>query len=302
MTALLSRKTVFQGHQSGIYALCQGAHPEEIFSTGGDGWIAKWNLTESEDGVLVARVEGQLFSIIALPEQDCFVAGDMNGGLHWVYPSNPELNRDIAHHHKGVFQLTQVKDQLYSLGGTGTLTQWNIQTARPNFSVSITSKSLRCLDYSASRNEMAIGASDHNIYFLDADTFEVKYMIASAHENSVFSVRYSQDGHILYSGGRDAHLKVWDLENNYHLVSNQPAHWYTINDIVLDPSGKYLATASRDKTIRIWDAQNIQLLQTLDAMRMNGHVNSVNALFWNEHGLLSASDDRRMIWWKGDFE
>ena len=82
--------------------------------------------------------------------------------------------------------------------------------------------------------------------------FSIKNTIESAHGNSVFALSYSPDEKYLWSGGRDALLKIWDLEKNCEQIFSEPAHWFTINAIVFSPDGKFAATASRDKTIKIW--------------------------------------------------
>ncbi len=56
-------------------------------------------------GKLLAKLEGQVFAVIQLARRPLIVAGDMNGGLHWIDLENPANNRDIAHHKKGVFSL-----------------------------------------------------------------------------------------------------------------------------------------------------------------------------------------------------
>ena len=119
-------------------------------------------------------------------------------------------------------------------------------------------------------------------------------------DNSVFAVEYSADGKFLWSGGRDAHLKVWDVEQMMVPIFSEPAHWFTINAIVFSPDGKYVATGSRDKTIKIWDVENLKLLKVIDATRNEGHVNSVNTLLWAKYNnwLISGSDDRSLIVWE----
>ncbi|MCK6695880.1 MAG: hypothetical protein L6Q97_27735, partial [Thermoanaerobaculia bacterium] len=121
-----------------------------------------------------------------------------------------------------------------------------------------------------------------------------------AHANSVFVVAYTPNHRYLLSGGRDAMLRVWDLENNLTLVSEQPAHWFTVNHLVFSPDGQFFATASRDKTIKIWDTETFQLLRVLETIRDGGHINSVNRLLWTPDYLISASDDRSVILWAVD--
>nr|MBP6568302.1 hypothetical protein [Saprospiraceae bacterium] len=123
------------------------------------------------------------------------------------------------------------------------------------------------------------------------------YIIHQAHQNSIFALNHiSSIG--LFSGGRDAHMKIWDLID-FTAKTDVPAHWYTINKILYIPELKLIVTASRDKTIRLWDAENNDLIRTLDVQK-GGHFNSVNTLLWNsEHQtLLSAGDDRVIRKWK----
>ena len=296
----VKKKAQLTGHNASVFTLAQEDESSNILSAAGDGWLVRWNMEEPEMGKLIAKVETQIFSMCRLRNSDQIVLGNMNGGIHWVQPNDPEATKNIAHHQKGTYAFVEVGQHLFSGGGSGLLTRWDIKTNRSLESLQLSHAAIRCIDFAPERNELAVGCSDHNIYLLDASTLDVKHRIHKAHDNSVFSIRYSPDYTLLLSGGRDAHLKVWNLEQAPKLLSDQPAHWYTINDIVFHPNGHLFATASRDKTIRIWDAQDFRLLKTIETVREQGHVNSVNRLLWSTYNnwLISASDDRRIIVWE----
>ncbi|MBK9337356.1 MAG: WD40 repeat domain-containing protein [Lewinellaceae bacterium] len=287
------------GHRAAIYALAHGQSEHHVLSAGGDGWIVEWNLDEPETGRVVASVETQIFSLIAFPEKKQLVAGNMNGGLHWVDLVNPEKTRNVQHHQKGVYDLQRHGPWLFSAGGEGILTRWALEEARSVESFHLSNKALRAIAVSPGRSEMAVGASDGSIYFLDLETLALKHTLEQAHHPSVFALCYSPDGRCLLSGGRDAMLRVWDLgENDAPILhTEQPAHWFTINHIVYAPDGSRFATAGRDKTIKIWDSSTFRLLQVLDMLRDGGHVNSVNHLLWLPDALLSGSDDRTVKIW-----
>lgn len=297
-TIAILKKHQLTGHNASVFALSASA--SELYSAAGDGWIVRWNPADADLGRLVAKVETQLFSVLFLKNENKIVAGNMTGGLHWVDLDNPALSKNVAHHKKGVFGLLQIGDSLISAGGEGILTRWSVAECRTLESLHLSAKSLRCLDYSVVRNEIAVGSSDFSIYLLDAHTFEIKTILKTAHENSVFALRYSPDGNFLLSGGRDAHLKAWSPDSDTKLIFSQPAHWYTINDIVFHPSGQWFATASRDKTIKIWDGKTFELLKVIESFRDGGHVNSVNKLLFLDEAdlLVSAGDDRSIILWK----
>lgn len=287
------------GHRAALYALTPGKDARHFYSAGGDGWLVEWSLDAPETGRVAATVETQVFSLASLPgKNDLLLAGNMNGGLHWIDLERPERTRNIQHHQKGVYALQIHKQWLFSAGGDGVLTRWALGEARSVESFQLANRTLRCLALSTERNELAAGASDGSIYLLDSETLTLKQRIAGAHDPSVFTVCFSPDGRFLLSGGRDAMLRVWDLEKNSALVSEQPAHLFTINHVAYAPNGNFFATASRDKTIKIWDAAGFKLLKVLEGVRDGGHFNSVNNLLWlSNEVLISCSDDRTAILW-----
>jgi WD40 repeat protein len=288
------------GHNAAIYALAPGRDEKHLLSAAGDGWVAEWNLEDPDTGRLVAKVDTQIFSLCSLPDENVLVVGNMNGGVHWVDLADEKDTRNVAHHSKGVYGICRVGQSIFTAGGDGKLTRWSVKERRSLESFHLANQSLRAVVYNENRNELAVGASDHAIYFLDAQTMELRHQIEKAHDNSVFVVRYSPDGKYLLSGGRDAHLKSWALEDDFELKHSLPAHLFTINDVVFHPQGHLFATASRDKTLKIWDAENFKLVKVLEGLRDGGHFNSVNRLFWSSHEetLISASDDRSLILWK----
>ncbi len=296
---MIQKIAELKGHNAAVYALAEADSPRYIFSASGEGWLVRWDLDAPDLGKLIARVEGNIFSICYLAEQQLMLLGDMHGGMHWVELNAPDQQRNIAHHRNGVFAIKQVGGNILSAGGKGMLTKWSIAQKRPLESLQLSHESLRTIAYSPARNELAIGASDHAIYFLDATTLAQRSSIPMAHDNSVFTVQYHPDGQHLLSGGRDAQLKVWDLKT-HTCVQQESAHWYTINSIAFHPEGHLFATASRDKTIKIWDAKTFQLLKVLETIRDDGHINSVNALLWTGHRnlLVSGSDDRSLKVWE----
>ena len=298
----LSAKKVAQltGHNASIFALALSDTPRYCFSGAGDGWVVRWDLDAPDLGHLVAKIDTQIFSLLYLTDYHKIIAGSMQGGVHWIDLDAPDRTKNIAHHGKGVFAVFRVGESVFTIGGEGKITRWAAAEARSIESVHLSNQSLRSADFNAPRNEIAIGSSDNAIYLLDATSLALKRTLAQAHANSVFAVRYSPNGRYLLSGGRDAQLIIRDTTRDFQPVFNQPAHWFTINDIVFQPDGSYFATASRDKTIKIWEASTFQLLKVLETVRDGGHIYSVNRLLWTPHQqyLLSASDDRSLKLWQ----
>ena len=298
MNLLVEKIHTCTGHNAALYALAPGQSDRHFLSAGGDGWVVEWDLDDPETGKLVASVETQCFSLCSLLDRNHIVAGNMNGGIHWIDREFPDQTRNVQHHKKGVYDLLHIGQWLFSAGGDGIITRWDALHGRSVESLQLSHQSLRAISFSEKRGEIAVGASDQCIYFLDFETLAVKRVLKNAHAHSVFTLAYSPDGNGLLSGGRDAMLRVWDLENDCALRSEQPAHWYTINHLLFSPDGLLFATASRDRTIKIWDAQSYELLKVLDTLRFGAHTRSVNRLLWLPDCLVSCGDDRLAMLWK----
>ncbi|MEL6833850.1 MAG: hypothetical protein AAFP77_12730 [Bacteroidota bacterium] len=294
------------GHNGAIYALAPGPEPNTFLSAGGDGWIVQWSFKEKDEqgallGRLVAKVDTQVFSIAYIPTTDTVVAGDMNGGVHWLNLKEDRPNRHLAHHKKGTFGFHLLDDELFSIGGDGIITRWDILRQSSSESLHLSSQALRSIIGLDAQGELLVGSSDHNIYRIGIADLDLRETVKAAHDNSVFALHVSDSNPaMLYSGGRDAHLRQWSVGTTLTQKEAQPAHWFTINHLIADPTGTLLFSASRDKTIRIWDRRSFTLRKTLDAARDGGHVNSVNRLLWIEGTsyFVSASDDRVMIVWE----
>lgn len=295
---VVEKKHVCTGHRAAVYALAPGSDARHVLSAGGDGWIVSWDLDAPETGQLVASVETRVFALCTLPGGKRLVAGNMNGGIHWIDLEHPEATRNVQHHQKGVFDLIHADGSVFSAGGEGTLTRWNPETGRSVESYQLSNKSLRSIAWAPGRRVLAVGASDGAIYLLDSDTLALRHSIATAHPPSVFTLAWSPDERCLLSGGRDAMLRVWDASDDFRLLSEQAAHWFTVNHLVFSPDGTLFATASRDKTIKIWDTASFQLLKVIDVMRYGAHLNSVNRLLWLPDCLVSGSDDRSLMLWQ----
>jgi WD40 repeat protein len=74
---------------------------------------------------------------------------------------------------------------------------------------------------------------------------------------SIRSVAFSSDGHSVVSGGWDASVLVWDLQNQ-PLSRALIGHIAAVLSVVFSPDGKLLASVGSDQTILLWDTATWQ--------------------------------------------
>lgn len=283
-----------QGHKSAIYKLIDLPKDRKVLSAGGDGWIASWDKSFDQlNGVLVAEVGEQIFSM-SYDEKSGFLAvGGMSGSLYWLDINHNRIVKNIKLHKRSIFSCFNFDDYLFTLGGDGSMIIWDNKKLEAEHIQVISAQGLRCMAFSPSGKLIAIGSSDNCIYILEADSYKLLHKLENAHNNSVFTLKFISDT-LLLSGGRDAILRLWNM-NELREVRAINAHWYTINDITFIADFDIVVTASRDKTVRFWNASDFSPITTIDLQR-NGHFNSVNCLFWDNenHLLFTAGDDREI--------
>jgi len=290
----VKKNHTFLGHTDSIYTLEQ-MDSKYFFSSGGDGMVVLWNTEILDEGDVIARVKGSVYALLFNSETNLLYVAENADGIHAI---DVENRNEVASVHLGdaqIFDLKLYDNKIWVGLSTGELIILTLDLEVIK-KIKISEERIRSIEFSG--KEVAIGLSDHTIKVLDYFTLKSKHELRG-HKNSVFSVKYHPSGKYLISGGRDAHLKVWDTNEGYVLRESIPAHLYTINHLTFINNGRYFVTCSMDKAIKLWDAYNFKLLKVLDKHRHASHGNSVNKLLWMEsHDLLvSCSDDRSISVW-----
>ena len=301
------------GHSGAVYALVrkdsygEQAETENCFYSGSsDKIVAKWNLESLSAEKFAAQFPGIIYSLCFIKQKNILLAGTSEGKIHVLDLTEKKEIKILQNHTLPVFDLKvspaggDLEGALLSVGGDGMLSIISLEDFSAIKIIKLCNDKLRAIDIYG--NRAAIACGDGMIRIIDLQSLKVSNEI-SAHKDSVYTVKFSPDGKHLLSGGKDAHLKIWDslLTSTFNPQPLQsiPAHNYAIYSIVFSPDGKYFATSSRDKTIKIWSTETFEILTRINKENFDGHTNSVNKLLWSNYNnyLISTGDDRKIIVW-----
>jgi WD40 repeat protein len=301
-TAVVNKVQSFAGHRDCVYALQPSAISSIFFSGSGDGMVVRWDMQSPDQGELIAKLPNSVYALHYHPKSNVLIAGHNYDGIHLL---EWETKKEVGSLHfteAAVFDIQSVGSKLYVATGDGVLTSIDSERISILNKTEAASKSARTIAIHSKRGEVAVGYSDHFIRVFDIDTLQLKYEW-QAHTNSVFALHYSPDGNFLFSGSRDARLKVWDVMAGYTQAAEIVAHMYAINHIEFSPDGKHFVTCSMDKSIKVWDLEELRLLKVVDKARHAGHGTSVNKHLWtsNRSLLLSAIYYRSISSWDINF-
>lgn len=290
----------FSGHNGSVYTLEKGTSPETFFSGSSDKFAALWNLEKMEQENFAARFPAIIYALCYIPEKQLLLAGTSAGSVHVLDIEKKEELRILQHHTAPVFDIKYSKHTncFYTSSADGNFAVCSAESLSMLKIKKLCEEKVRSIDIHHPANEIAVASGDCNIRLFDLDTLEEKHKF-TAHTLSANIARYSPDGSLILTGGRDAHLNIWDARS-YTLIKSIPAHNYAIYDIAFSPDATLFATASRDKTIKIWDAATFELLVRINKENYEGHANSVDKLLWSSHNnyLVSSGDDRAIMVWQ----
>lgn len=296
----VTKANEFTGHTGAVYALERSESTHCIYSGSGDKIVAKWNLGSLNPEKFSAQLPGIIYSLCLVPEKNILLAGTAEGKIHVIDLSEKKEIKILQNHTQAVFdiQYSPENNILLSAGGDGSLTIVSLNDLTAQKVIKLCTEKLRAIDISG--NRAAIACGDGFIRIVDLKSHKLIHEFR-AHKDSVYSVKFSPDGRYLLSGGKDAHLNVWkDTPGTWQMERSVPAHNYAIYSIVFSPDGTHFATASRDKTFKIWNALSYEVQIRVNKENHEGHINSVNKLYWNTSNnlLVSAGDDRKIMTWK----
>lgn len=293
----VKKRATYQGHNDAIFALATSQDNAKFFSSGADGMVSCWD-HGAPDGHLVAQVPNSVYAMVE-SDANALLVGHNYDGIHVIDPLAKKEIGTLKLTSKQIFNILIRDDEAWCGTGEGELIHFNWRNLQILHRARLSDKSLRTLAFRSDGMELALGFSDHHIRIVEPDSLKV-LLDFEAHTNSVFALMYNNQH--LVSGGRDAHLRIWDINQGYEPVQSIPAHNWAINDMTLSPDTQHFVTCSMDKTVKVWDARTYDLRKVIDKERHDSHTSSVNKVRWTTNGLITISDDRRIMTWDIDFE
>ena len=299
----------FEGHVDVVYRVEAAPDPNQFFSAGSDGFIARWDARTGENLGALMRGSRPVYALLTVQEEGLLAIGQNDGGMHLVNLDANQLERSVQVHTEAVFDFAWLPQRLLvAAAGDGSLTLWQPGEWRCLHQQTLSTQRLRCLALSPDKRWLAVGGSDWQIRLLEVASMR-QVAAWQGHDNSVFTLAWHPTQPWLLSGGRDARLKAWQLDalpapsEKPPCLFNIPAHTLALNHLCFSPDGHWLATASMDKTLKIWNAQTLKLLKVVDRRRHTAHTSSVNRALWlpESNGLITCSDDRQVLGWQLHF-
>jgi len=275
----------FKGHTQAVYALAYDMARQVIYSGAGDGMVVAWQLHKA-DGELKAKLDSAVYSLNV--SKQFLYAGSRMGSV-FMFQLNPfNQIKQAAFSRASVFEIIALQDGRLALACEDGYIRLTDAYLNLIWQTKISVKSVRTLI--EMHGELYAGTSDGTIVKvnLKGDILETW----QAHNGTVFSLAINPRSKSLFSGGKDACIKMFE---NGGEVQSVPAHLLHVHRLCINYEREWMLSSSMDKTVKVWEIKGLRLIKVIDFERNGGHTSSVNKILWiDKNTIISCSDDRTL--------
>lgn len=265
--------------------------------------VLRWDLSHPHETTMIAKTDSSVYIIHELSESSLLI-GNKDGTIYTIETAKKDI---LAKNELGEtlfdWYIDTENGLIYAALANGYISILKTSDLSVLSKQKIAQGHLRVARKLVSEPTLILGSSDRCIYKYDLITHTATLLRSNAHTDSVFSL-HPISHELLLSGGKDAHLKLWRIEQDQLIEETSiPAHLFTINQIIEGPEGTHVITASRDKTIKFWSPQSILLEKVIDKSKFpDGPTHSVNRIMLLDFKhLISVGDDKAVRIWNISF-
>jgi WD40 repeat protein len=296
---MIKKITEFKGHSGGIYQLLPHVLPNTLLSCSADGFVAGWDLQTLSASRFSIKVGEPVYSINHCKTNNYLYIGTGYGNFHWIDLDKKEEVKLFQIHNKlPIFSVEPMpeKNLVATAGGDGVINIFSTESKKLVLSIPLEQGKIRVLKYLPKLGLLLAGHANGYIYGFETNFFNEQYKFL-AHSDSVYSLQDIDE--MLISGGKDAHLNLWDMKNEFSTIQKIPAHNFGIYDLKYNPTKEILLSASRDKTVKLWFNHDFKNPERINFEKYKAHRYSANTVCWiNENTFASAGDDKLIYLWE----
>ena len=174
-------------------------------------------------------------------------------------------------------------------------------TVKRAFHVIDESHNVKSISIHPSGNYLLVGTEDTSIRTYDL-TNDYKCFISSSnydnHLKGINQVRYSTDGKMFISGGKDGSIKIWDGVTGRCVTTIPKAHnGQPVYSVQFSQNSKYFLSGGGDSIARIWDISTGKQVRTYEPHNAHDSSSRVQTSFnYNESGVVTSFHNDILIW------
>ncbi|KAG2393361.1 hypothetical protein C9374_006892 [Naegleria lovaniensis] len=162
------------------------------------------------------------------------------------------------------------------------------------------SHNVRTISMHPSGNYLLVGTEDSIIRTYDLTNNYKCYASSNSYDNhmgAINQVRYSSDGKMFISAGKDGSIKLWDGVIGRCVTTIPKAHGEAVFSVQFSQNSKYFLSGGSDAIIRLWDISTGKQVRTYEPPNPHELTSRVQTTFtYNESGVVSSFHNDIYMW------
>lgn len=192
-------------------------------------------------------------SLDASPDGKYIISAGVDSQLRvWSIPDLKPVS-GVKGHENEVWSTCISPDGKFAISGgeDGFLKIWKFPSLELISAVKYHTSSIEYVSISPGQKYILCASADSTIGIWKWGLYDAPYRILSGHKGSVPVAIFSKDDSLVFSGGQDDNITVFDIESG-SIIYNFKAHNGDVLCLCLNNDGSLLASGSRDRTVKIW--------------------------------------------------
>ncbi len=239
-------------------AMAFSSDGQTLLTAGRFGSIHSWSTSSGAAIGSYAGHAGEVTSVVWLGEDTILSAGDDKTIRNWETNPGWRLERTIG-----------------AVDDPGTINH-----------------RVTAVDFSHDSTRLLVGSGvpsrDGQLHVFNVDKGERILHIEKAHDDAVYSARFSPDATRIASAGADKYLRTFDASSGSQLRRFE-GHTNYVLGVAWKSDGQTLATAAADNTVKIWDVETADQKRTVSNFKR--HITSL-CFSGNSDNVFCVSGDR----------
>jgi WD40 repeat protein/serine/threonine protein kinase len=294
-----------KGHKGGVEDLDFGPFGKNLATVGDDGLLQLWPIA---DGMLgkaqtVARFDDVVWGVRFDPSGSKIATAAEDGTVRlWDAAANAPATPPLIDRMTDFLSVAFSADGhgLIAGNGEGEIHGWALPHGAPLFAPirGFHTSDIWKLVIAPASNVFATSSADGKSTLFSYPAGKV-IGPAFAPEDKISSVAFSPDGKVVFGGGSDGRIRLWDVMKGALKGSTPSGHDGAIMDIELDQAHNLLVTLGTDQLIRFWRLES--MVPLADEYEVAGAA-AKGVSFSPDGKMLAAGDDAGNVelWKLGD--
>jgi WD40 repeat protein/serine/threonine protein kinase len=251
------------GHKSGVEDLDFGAGDTVLATVGDDGLLQLWHIDDGMigKGETVARLDDVIWGVRFDPTGSKIATAAEDGTIRlWDATADAAARPPLIDRMGDFLSVAFSSDGsgIVAGNGEGEIHGWALPQGTPLF------EPIRGV-HTSDIWDLAVGPTNHVFATSSSDGKSILFSypagkvisLAVAPEDKIGGIAFSPDGKILFGGGADGRVRLWDVAKGA-LKSNTPVgHDGAITDLELSGARNLLVTLGTDQLIRFWRLESM---------------------------------------------